>query len=316
MKIKLLLALAALSLGLLTYGGYQVLHRGADLSLITGSEAPTTGMPSSLPPTEDVSSRAPAASGARTLVLSSENTISFNEVVTEESVAKFEIKLKEMSSHLRPDQDIILVMHTPGGSVDAGMHMIDSIKAVPQKVKTLTLFAASMGFQIVQNADARMITPSGVLMSHRAKGDVEGEFGGELDSRLNTIRRGLLYLDIIAAKRMQLTLAQYRTLIADEYWVYGFDAVSQKAADTEILARCDSSFVGNEVRTFDTIFGAVDVVFSKCPLITGPLEIKLQAVAPDHKEEVREYVKEQYDKPNEFVLKWMNNNKYLSILKH
>jgi len=313
MKTGIVLSVIALVGGLLLFTGYRHYESAVVLSEVIEGSAPVEAPPSPTPALID--SRAPASDKTRTLILSAENTISFNEVVTESTVAQFQQRLQAMSSRLRPDQDIILVMHTPGGSVDAGMKMIDSIRAVPQKVKTLTLFAASMGFQVVQNGGERMITPAGILMSHRASGGVEGEFGGELDSRLNTIRRGLLYLDSNAAARMGLSLSQYRALIADEYWVYGFDAVNSKAADTVLLARCDASLSGTEVKVFDTMFGAIKVTFSKCPIITGPLAIDLATVPADNKQEVLNYVRSQYDNPTEFVQKWINNGKYRVFLK-
>lgn len=238
------------------------------------------------------------------MILHKENTLVFNEVVTDESVAKFLVKAQEMSNKLPESQEIILVLYTPGGSVDAGMQMIDAMKAFPQKVKTLTLFSASMGFQIVQNMDERMITPSGVLMSHRAKGGFEGEIGGELDVQLNAARRQIQFLDQIAADRMGMTLEKYRELIRDEYWLHGFESVEDRGADKLILARCGKDMTGTEDKEFDVLFFKIKATFSKCPLITAPLDVKIAESAQSKPEDyvrVRQILAMIYNNPKDFV---------------
>lgn len=250
----------------------------------------------------------------KVLTLEPDNTLIFNEVVTDESVAQFQLKLNEMSNKLPASQEIILVLYTPGGSVDAGMLMIDSLKAVPQKVKTLTIFAASMGFQFVQNLDERMIIPSGVLMSHRATLGLKGELDGEFDVRLNSIRRQVRYMDQIAANRMKMSLDAYKNLIRDEYWVHGFESVEDRAADKLILARCGKKMNGTEDKEFQTFFGPVKVTFSKCPLITAPLEIKFDGLSPEGLPEMKSYMSLLYQDPKEFFNTYIKTEKYLQVL--
>lgn len=250
----------------------------------------------------------------KVLTLRPDNTLIFNEVVTDDSVAKFQLKLNEMSNKLPASQEIILVLYTPGGSVDAGMLLIDSVKAVPQKVKTLTIFAASMGFQFVQNLDERMIIPSGVLMSHRATLGLQGELDGEFDVRLNSIRRQVRYMDQIAANRMKMPLDAYKNLIRDEYWVHGFESVEDRAADKLILARCGKEMTGTEEKEIPTFFGPITVVFSKCPLITAPLEIKFDKLAPEGLPEMKTYMSLLYQDPKEFFHTYIKTEKFMQVL--
>lgn len=248
------------------------------------------------------------------LVLKPDNTLVFNEVVTDESVSKFQLKSQEMSNKLPKNQEIILVLYTPGGSVSAGMLLMDNLKALPQKVKTLTIFSASMGFQFVQNLSDRMIIPSGILMSHRASGGMEGEIGGEFDVRFNAVKRQIEYLDRIAAKRMKMSLETYRELISDEYWVHGFEAVDDRAADKLILARCGKEMTGTEDKEFMTMFGPINVTFSKCPLIVAPLDVKFGRVAPEGEDEMRTYMNLLYQNPREFWKSYIKTDKYEKIL--
>lgn len=153
----------------------------------------------------------------KTIILEKKNMLVFRGPVTAKSVAEAQAKLLKMSYKLKRSDVIYLVLDTPGGSVFSGMEFIDHLRAVPQKIQTVTLFAASMGFQIVQNMDKRYITRSGTLMSHRARGGIQGQFDGELETRYRMVKRAINYLDAIASKRMDLSLKDYRKLIKDEY---------------------------------------------------------------------------------------------------
>lgn len=250
----------------------------------------------------------------KVLTLRPDNTLVFNEVVTDEAVAKFQLKVNEMSNKLPANQEIILVLYTPGGSVDAGMLLIDTLKAIPQKVKTLTIFAASMGFQFVQNLDERLIIPSGVLISHRATLGLQGELDGEFDVRLNSIRRQIQYMDKIAANRMKMSIDAYKTLIRDEYWVHGFESVEDRAADKLILARCGKEMIGTEEKELMTFFGPIKVVFSKCPLITAPLEIKFDNLTPEGLPEMKTYMGLLYQDPKEFFHTYIKTEKFMKVL--
>jgi ATP-dependent protease ClpP protease subunit len=117
----------------------------------------------------------------RVITLSADNTISFNQPFSAVYVAK---KQQEFINLVKddPTKEINIVLYTPGGSITAGQRFFDTIKAYPNKVNTITIFAASMGYMTVQNLGKRYILPSGILMSHRAKlGGVGGEIPGEFN---------------------------------------------------------------------------------------------------------------------------------------
>ncbi len=251
------------------------------------------------------------------IVLNKKNTIVFDDVVTTQSVAILQVELLKIANTAPKDTTIYLVLNTPGGSISAGMQLIDTIKAMPQKIKTITVFAASMGFIFVQNLEERLIIPSGILMSHRAsvKG-LSGEIGGELDTKLNTIKRRVKYLEIIVAKRMGLTLKEYRSKIADELWLQGFDSVEQKAADRMVLARCSSNFSGTKVKYVRTPFGNAKLIMSECPLISGPLGVSFRGIEESKRAIVRKFFKERYENPKLFIDNYIKNGEFLNILKN
>ena len=254
------------------------------------------------------------------ITLTSGNMLILRGPVTSASINKLKYQLLKKSINLPKSAHIYLVLDTPGGSVDAGLDFIDVVKAVPQKVHTITLFAASMGFQIAQNLNNRYITPTGTLMSHRAKiGGIGGELPGELIVRLNHALIGLKRMDKIAAKRVGMTLKNYRELIRDEYWVDGFKAVSHKMADRQILVKCSKSLInGTEQVSIRSFFGTVKLKFSKCPLLRSPLDTSYNFKRTNTKQQtvdLRKFSEDFYTNRRKYVEEYIKTNKFMSFVK-
>lgn len=209
----------------------------------------------------------------KVLTLSESNTISFNSKFTSGFVAKKQVEA--MSKCLsNVGSEINIVLYSPGGSVSAGQRFFDSLNALPCTFNTITIFAASMAYQTVQNLGKRYIIPSGILMSHRAYiSGLSGEIGGELNSIINLIETNVEQMEKISAKRVGLTLEKYKELIRDELWLTAEEAVKVNHADEVILANCDTSLSGSYIENVNTFFGTFQVEFSNCPLITGPLAV-------------------------------------------
>lgn len=211
---------------------------------------------------------------AKHIELSKKNTVILNEAFTLQSVAKLQGQLFTLSKSLEKDDEITLVLDTPGGSVFAGMVLFDTVKAIPQKVNTLTLFAASMGYQTVQNLGDRYILPSGILMSHRAYlGGLKGQLNGELEERLQFYKDMTGELDKNSAARIGITYEEYKKLIVNEYWAGATKALSENHVDAIVSASCDESLSGTHIKDIRTFFGNFSVEFSNCPLIRGPLRV-------------------------------------------
>jgi ATP-dependent protease ClpP protease subunit len=241
------------------------------------------------------------------LELEEANSVVFRETFTDESVTKAMLELKAKSAKLSSSAIIYLVLDTPGGSVDAGTRLISFAKALPQKIKTVTLFAASMGFITVQGLDERLVLDTGTLMSHRAKlGGMGGELPGELITRLKFIMGTLEKLDAMSADRMSLTLKAYQELIRDEYWVSGQDAVNDKAADRTVLVKCGKSLDGTQILDVETMFGNFKVTLSKCPMIPGVLAV-------EGGKEAMTYVKSMFGTKQTFVNQYVTTNEWMKF---
>lgn len=220
-----------------------------------------------------------AANAKTSILLTERNTVNFNQPFKGEFVAKKTQEALLKSILLPKGQALYIVLDTPGGSVIDGLQFIDSLKSLDREVHTITIFAASMGYQVVQSLGKRYITSSGSLMSHRgAAGGLSGQVPGELNSRLAHLEDILLEMNKIASARVGMSLQAYQNAIINELWVTGSRAVSSNHADEVVSVKCAPDLIrGKERQTFNTIFGSVTGVFSKCPLITSPIDVEFGA---------------------------------------
>jgi ATP-dependent Clp protease protease subunit len=231
--------------------------------------------------------RAPATSHsfdagkATSLTLSRENTIVFRGEVTPLSVAKTQSEVLEKDAKLPKGAPIYMFLETPGGDIGSGNQLISTIKATGRPVHTVSLFAASMGFNIVQRLDTRYVLSSGTLMAHRATvGGLEGQIPGNFLTRVANILSTVTGMEKQNAARLGISFEEYTTLVKDEYWVTGEEAVKQNAADKVAQIKCDSSLGGKHEEEYATFFGPAFVTFADCPAVTGPLSVRFGKEGP------------------------------------
>jgi ATP-dependent protease ClpP protease subunit len=224
-----------------------------------------------------IMSKSPSKSN-EVITLTSSNYVLFSGEVNDKSVAEAQIQLGKISKNLDKDDTIYLILDTPGGSIGAGNLFIDYAKSLPQNIKPICIFCASMGYHFFQSFGERIVYSSSTVMSHRARaGGLAGQVPGELNVRLAALMEELDRMDTVASNRVGLSLSDYKRLIHDELWLSGTAAVKTKHADRVAKIKCDDSII-DQTRTevIDVpIFGTVELLFSKCPLISGMLSYRL-----------------------------------------
>lgn len=208
------------------------------------------------------------------VVLTEQNTMSLNGPVNSSSMTGLMLKLKELNK-IETTEPIFLVINSPGGSIYDGFDFIRFAASSKRKINTITIFAASMGFQIVEALGDRLVTSYSTLMSHKARGSMAGEFPGQLDSRYNHVLSHLAEQDkfVVSRTNGKHTVESYATLIQNEYWANSQKAISDGFADKEVVVECDKSLDGSYFQLFDLGFFSINAEFSKCPLIVSPISL-------------------------------------------
>ena len=210
---------------------------------------------------------------AKDIVLTEKTTVALNGEVSAESMALASQELMDKCTAEKPD--LFLILNSPGGDVVAGNSFISFVKGLDCKVHTVTMFAASMAYIIAERLDNRYALESSIYMSHRMKMGMAGQVPGEF------VTRYLFYKSIgdeinkKIADRVGISVDEYVKQTYDELWLTGQQAVDKNHADKLVTVSCDNTLKGQKSQVFNTFFGPVTVVFSKCPLIGDPLEIKL-----------------------------------------
>lgn len=236
------------------------------------------------------------------ITLSGDSTLILNGEVDGENVANLIAKAREMDQKLSglkeklsSKKHIRLFMNTPGGNIQLGLELIEVLQGLGRPVDTVTLFSASMGFQIVQNLGDRLILKNGILMSHHAAGEINGQFGGQptqMDNRYKLWLDRVRELDEQTVKRTngKQTLESYTKEYDHEMWPTGTRSVQEGYADRIVTVKCDSSM--NGATTHHLNFFGMDISYDidNCPLNTTPMNIKVNA--PDGKTMTQEKVDE------------------------
>lgn len=206
------------------------------------------------------------------LLLRSNNTLSLNMPVMPESVRSLEEKAFQLDQKLPKGEPLYLVLNSPGGSVEAGINLIEFLKGLGRPIHTISMFSASMSFVISQYLNTRYVISSGTLMTHRATvGGIEGTLPGSYQSRSNLILEQILNISQTIATRSGMELEAYLDASVNELWLTSYQAVTRGFADKIVSVKCDKSLSGNTSQNINFLGMNFKLIFSDCPLITTPL---------------------------------------------
>jgi ATP-dependent protease ClpP protease subunit len=205
------------------------------------------------------------------ILLTPENTVNFRGNVNDSSVLTAQESLARLDA-LRGDQNypIYLVLDSGGGSIGAGLAFIEFAKTI-NNLHTINLYAASMASAIQQALPGtRYGTSYTISMFHRPKGSFQGQFGdGEVESSLKLSKDIVAILEEQNSSRMQMSLADYKQKVINEYWLVGKDNLTYHAVDVIETLKCST----------DLLKLTEDIGierFNKCPLFRTGKSIPAQ----------------------------------------
>jgi ATP-dependent protease ClpP protease subunit len=207
---------------------------------------------------------------AKDIVINTSNVCTLDGPVDSESTKKVKLCLVEKSLKRRGrGYPIYLYLASPGGSIYQGLRFVEFAKTIPN-LHTITEFSASMAAAIAQLLPGqRYVTKHGVFMFHRASGSFRGQFeDGELESRIKMWKQIVKNMEKNQAKRIGITLKEYKKRRTNEWWIYGEHNVTENVADAVVTVKCTPALIKQSYKkTYQSIFGSKTVTKSACPLV-------------------------------------------------
>lgn len=247
-----------------------------------------------------------AASSANTLVLD-DNTVYLRDEVNNSSIS---VVMHKLGSVLSKGDTAYLYITSPGGSVVAGNNLVTFIEAMQaqgKKIICIADIAASMAFVITQSCSERLVKQDSIVMQHQASFALEGQTENNI-SMMNLLLDMLNYTDLKQAKRIGLTLEEFKKKIAHDWWLFGVNAVKENVADKLVSPVCSQSLLSKTVveKRCSLFFGCYKATYSECPIIRGYINIEvdekmlgddkflkyLKATNPSSTDDIKLYLKE------------------------
>jgi len=201
--------------------------------------------------------------------LKSNNFASIREPIDADSAGRLIHKLNSLTPTA-----VYLYINSPGGSVLAGLEVINYIKGLQGSNRTIHCIAnnaMSMAFVILQYCTTRYVQYGSTLMQHQMSLSVEGSLAN-VNSRMAYLNQISTELTTYQAKRLDLSIQDFNQKVHNDWWLYSSDILKWKAADEITSVICDFPNFEENV-THSTLFGEVYLTYSACPLIGHPLRI-------------------------------------------
>ncbi len=140
--------------------------------------------------------------------------------------------------HEDPKKDIMLYINSPGGSVSAGLAIVDTMNFIKPNVSTICVgIAASMGAVILSNGakGKRYTLPNSEVMIHQVMGGTEGQ-ASDIEISAKHILRTKETLIKILAKNTGKTPAVVEKDSDRDYWMLADEAKKYGIID-EIITK-------------------------------------------------------------------------------
>lgn len=183
--------------------------------------------------------------------------------------------------------EIFLYIDSPGGSVLSGLQIVQTMESLQKSgiiINTIANNAASMAFIIHQAGTNRYVRPWSVLMQHQMS---YSNYGPYHNVKSREYLMDKLYMQLLEkqARRANTTSEEFKSLVAHDMWLLGYEAVEKNYSDKVVDIMCD--FEPSTVNeTYNVWLFQVDVTYSSCPLASEPLSVVINGNPTTEEKEV------------------------------
>ena len=204
------------------------------------------------------------------ITLTNNNFVSLRGPVTGISVANTIQILLTITDNVR-----YIYLNTNGGSVDAGMKLINVIKNLEVQeieINCIADTAISMGFVIFQSCNKRYVTRYATLMQHQMSMHGIGGKIYDINSYLVFTNAMEQELNIMQAEKIGMTINEFTGRITSDWWLTSRQALAKGVADDIANIKCLVDNV-HEIVTINHMFGDIVLTYMKCPQIATPIHV-------------------------------------------
>jgi ATP-dependent Clp protease, protease subunit len=142
-------------------------------------------------------------------------------------------------SHEDPDADIDLYIHSPGGSVDAGLAMYDTMQFIKPDVSTICMgMAASMGALLLAAGapGKRYCLPHARMLIHQLSGGIPMSQGTDIEIHAREMLRRKRELNEVLASHTGQPIDRIDRDTDRDYWMTPAEAVEYGLID-KVMSR-------------------------------------------------------------------------------
>lgn len=205
--------------------------------------------------------------------LTNDNFVSLRGPVNSQSIAELISNLLDKNSNER-----YIYLSTNGGSVDAGLKLINVIKDLENSninVNCIADTAISMGFVIFQSCTNRMVLAHSTLMQHQmSMSNIRGKLL-ELNSYMLHINKIEDELNLMQASRLNMSKSEFEEKVMNDWWITTNESIEQNVADEIVSIKCMFP-KEKEITEISTIFGDLVLTYMKCPQVSAPVKVELK----------------------------------------
>jgi ATP-dependent protease ClpP protease subunit len=202
------------------------------------------------------------STNTKSIRINTQNVLLLRGEITEKLATQFVYEINQKPNK----KNLYVFLDTNGGSVDAGNKIVGEIQKYD--IDCIAHKAVSMGFIILQSCRNRYITPLGTLMQHQMS-YVVGDEKAKVESYVNFIKQIGDYLNGMQADKIGISHDEMRTRTYNDWWLFGENAVQANCVDQIASVTCSSKLTN---QTYLVENGSFNYVYSKCPLVTGPID--------------------------------------------
>ena len=208
----------------------------------------------------------PIICGNLPIYLNESNVIVVKNAIDETTASKFIYQLNSMKNK----KDVFVYLDTPGGSVESGNKILMEVQKY--NLSCIADKAYSMGFVILQGCQNRYIRQYGRIMQHQISYGIRNE-KGKIDSYGNFIDQVEEELVELQAEKIGMEKTHFQLKTMNDWWLMGKYAVKNNCADQIVDVFCDQKLAKSN---YTDSFGNIHLVYSKCPLISDPLDVYIK----------------------------------------